>query len=45
MDRTNWTPELKRLLNFDQSQALQVDNGEVATETTFALLRGYSRVT
>ena len=28
-DRQNWTPELKRSLNFDQTQALQVDNGTV----------------
>ena len=26
-DRTNWTPELKKALNYDQMQALQVDNG------------------
>ena len=29
-DRQNWTPELKKVLNFDQTQALQVDNGKVA---------------
>ena len=27
-DSVNWTPELRRLLNFDQTKALQVDNGE-----------------
>ena len=26
-DRQNWTPELRKALNFDQMQALQVDNG------------------
>ena len=26
-DKTNWTPELRRALNFDQMQALQIDNG------------------
>ena len=31
-DKQNWTPELRRLLNFDQTQALQVDNGEGGRE-------------
>ena len=26
-DRSNWTPELKRILNFDQTRAMSVDNG------------------
>jgi calpain-7 len=26
-DQQNWTPELRRLLNYNQTQALQVDNG------------------
>ena len=30
----NWTPELRRALNFDQTQALQVDNGTVADTLT-----------
>ena len=28
-DRQNWTPELRKALNFDQMQALQVDNGKL----------------
>lgn len=27
-DKHNWTPELRKVLNFDQMQALQVDNGK-----------------
>lgn len=27
-DRSNWTPELKRILNFDQTRAMSVDNGQ-----------------
>ena len=26
-DRAHWTPQLRKALNFDQTQALQVDNG------------------
>ena len=26
-DKTNWTPELKKALKYDQMQALQNDNG------------------
>ena len=27
-DTANWTPELRKTLNYDQTQARQVDNGE-----------------
>ena len=33
-DTTNWTPELRRALNYDQTQARQVDNGEVERDLT-----------
>ena len=26
-DESHWTPELRRALNYDRTQALQVDNG------------------
>ena len=31
-DTTNWTPELSRTLNYDLTQARQVDNGEREVE-------------
>ena len=32
-DTTNWTPELKRELNYDPAQAQQVDNGISSSHT------------
>ncbi len=32
-DQTHWTPELRRALKFDQTQALEVDNGKIIMMT------------
>ncbi|KAJ3279028.1 ATP-dependent RNA helicase dbp2, partial [Borealophlyctis nickersoniae] len=39
MDKTNWTPELRRILNYDQLGALQLDNGELISFSFAQLIR------